>query len=88
MWSENTVWASIQAESIRRIHNILGTTYPNSLERIVPANTTEFRLSRELDKYGLGKERTIEEYWSFALIDPVHRAANETFCNRGLYGHD
>ena len=40
-----------------------------------------------LEKYGLGKARTLEAYWQYAGVDPSNK--NEThsdpkFCNRTL----
>ncbi len=40
-----------------------------------------------LDRYGLGKARTLEAYWQYAGLDPTNK--NETysdpkFCNRTL----
>ena len=28
---------------------------------------------KDLDRYGLGKERKLEDYWKFAKVDPIHR---------------
>ena len=81
-------WYPKQRQSVRRIQYILGSTYPNSTQRIVALDTKDEMMLRDIEKYGLGKERTIEEYYRFAVVDPVHRVANMTFCNRGLYGHD
>ena len=82
VWSvPNNNWWYKQRESVKRVQYILGATHPNTTVRIIPLDTTEQLITRELDKYGLGKERSIEEYWRFAKVDPVHRIAGMTFCS-------
>lgn len=68
-------------QSQKRVLYILGITRANTSERIVPLDSKE-KFTRELDKYGLGTERTIEQYWKFAKTDPVHRSgAQQQFCS-------
>ena len=82
VWSvPNNNWYPVQRESQKRVLYILGITKANTSERIVPLDSKE-KFTRELDKYGLGTERTIEQYWKFAKTDPVHRSgAQQQFCS-------
>lgn len=42
-------------------------------------------LSRGLDRYGLGKVRSIEDYWKFAGIDPRTGKVTKNFCQEELF---
>ena len=85
MWTVETEKVSALRRSLRRIHFVLGSTYPNSTQRIVALDTKDEWVLRDIEKYGLGKERTIEEYYRFAVVDPVHRvAASSGFCVRSF----
>ena len=39
------------------------------------------KLQKELDRYGLGNERTIEDYYKFAGIDVNNKKINKNFCD-------
>ena len=81
VWSvPNNNWYPKQLQSAKRIQYMLGSTKANTTERLVPLDTADRLVTRELDKYGMGKERSIEEYWRFAKVDPVHRIAGAAFC--------
>jgi UDP-GlcNAc:polypeptide alpha-N-acetylglucosaminyltransferase len=76
-------WYPTQRESVARVQHVLGATKTNTTTLIVdpakiPAGS---RITRELDRYGLGKVRTLQEYWKFARLDTVHRVASLSFCN-------
>ena len=82
VWSVKQLnWSPVQAQSQRRVQYILGATYPNTTNRLVPLDTKEERVKRELDVYGLGKERSLDDYWRFARIDPIHRKTDYSFCD-------
>eukprot|EP00760_Papus_ankaliazontas_P024992 PhM_4_TR244/c0_g1_i1/m.12367 len=81
VWSENNNWYHHQRRSVERVQYMLGSFRENTNERIVPENTTAEHITVELDKYGLGKDRTMEEYWKFSLADPVKRTVT-SWCNR------
>ena len=81
VWSQKLPWHKVQQQSLKRVQYILGATHPNTTVRIIPLDTTDQLITRELDKYGLGKERSIEEYWRFAKVDPVHRIAEFDYCH-------
>jgi len=74
VWSHpNNNWYHHQRRSVQRVQFIIGAFHPNTTTPIIPRNTTEPHLIVELDRYGLGKTRTMEEYWQFSGSDPVKR---------------
>jgi len=73
-------WDQVRSASERRIQWMLGTYKINTTDRHVPVDTTEKAVVIEADKYGLGKERTLEEYYEFSGIDRVHYKLTRDFC--------
>ena len=69
----NIEWWKYMQRSQKRIHIILNTTQPNSTAPLVEAAMAEPEVLKDLDRYGLGKERKLEDYWKFAKVDPIHR---------------
>ncbi len=68
----------------KRVHIILKTTVSNSTELLVDPSVAESSVLREIEKYGLGKERSLEDYWKFAMVDPIHRKTEvkmEGYCD-------
>jgi UDP-GlcNAc:polypeptide alpha-N-acetylglucosaminyltransferase len=82
VWSEpNNNWYHWQRRSVERVQYMLGSTHANTTNRIVPLNTTNDYILVELDRYGLGTERSIEDYYKFSGVDPVHRTV-PNWCTR------
>ena len=93
VWSiPNNKWWEHQQVSNARVQLFLGSTHVNTTTRLVTpesvradpkmAQHDKDRLLAEMDKYGLGKERSLEDYWKFAMIDPVKRQAGNDYCNK------
>eukprot|EP01062_Namystynia_karyoxenos_P003656 TRINITY_DN11308_c1_g1_i2.p1 TRINITY_DN11308_c1_g1~~TRINITY_DN11308_c1_g1_i2.p1 ORF type:complete len:485 (+),score=134.05 TRINITY_DN11308_c1_g1_i2:94-1548(+) len=61
----------LKAGSERRIQHILGLTHRYTRRRIVPLDTQEAEVVADLPKCGLGRKRSLWQYWEFARIDPV-----------------
>eukprot|EP01065_Artemidia_motanka_P015964 TRINITY_DN19689_c0_g1_i1.p1 TRINITY_DN19689_c0_g1~~TRINITY_DN19689_c0_g1_i1.p1 ORF type:complete len:322 (+),score=46.62 TRINITY_DN19689_c0_g1_i1:581-1546(+) len=75
-------------QSQRRVQHILGVTRRGSAtERVVPLGTEDRDLTAGLPRYGLGTERSLWQYWRFALLDPVIRS-RQTFSDHwcSFYG--
>jgi UDP-GlcNAc:polypeptide alpha-N-acetylglucosaminyltransferase len=73
-------WDQKRDAAQRRIQWMLKTYKQNTTERFVPDDTKEEAVLIEADKYGLGKERTLEQYYEFAGIDRVHHTFTRDFC--------
>lgn len=73
-------WVTHRDRAMRRIQYLLKVTKEGTTERLIPADTKEEHVIADLDKYGLGKERTLEDYFKFAGIDPVKRTIENKFC--------
>jgi hypothetical protein len=75
-------WVARRDKAHRRVQWYLGVTHNQTSDRLVPVNTTEAWVLKDNVKYGLGKERTLEEYWEYAGIDPVKRTVANKFCSK------
>jgi len=82
VWSEpNNNWWYWQQRSVKRVQYLLQSTVINTTTPIVPSDTKDDYILVELDKYGLGKIRTLEDYWKFSGADPVKRTTT-SWCSR------
>jgi UDP-GlcNAc:polypeptide alpha-N-acetylglucosaminyltransferase len=82
VWSHpNNNWYHWQRRSVERVQYVLGVTHTNTTNLVIPKNTTADYILIELDKYGLGNKRTMEEYWQFSGVDPVKRTV-PSWCGR------
>lgn len=66
-WDDISTWKDDQKRSAKKVRRILKLETPPLVD----------------DPHGLGKERTIEAYWSFAGLDPSAKKSKskEKFCN-------
>lgn len=85
VWGTNNQWVAIQQVSQRRVLYLLRMTKPNTTVPLVDPATepdSNQRIFKELDKYGLGTERRLEDFWPFAHVDPIKRQSDRGFCDR------
>ena len=73
-------WEQTRAAAERRIQWMLQTYHINTTNRHVPDDTKEEAVIVEADKYGLGTERTLLQYYEFAGIDRVKYKLTRDFC--------
>jgi hypothetical protein len=75
-------WIQRRDGAHRRIQWYLGVLKQGTDERLVPIDTKEESVLVDRDKYGLGKERTLEAYWKYAGVDMKARTVENKFCPR------
>mmetsp|Transcript_51737 Transcript_51737/g.85698 ORF Transcript_51737/g.85698 Transcript_51737/m.85698 type:complete len:470 (+) Transcript_51737:52-1461(+) len=66
---------SLRDKSEKRLNYLWGlweTRYP-AMKSLSKAEIAKVAELRDLDKYGLGKKRTLEQFWKFAGIDPYNK---------------
>jgi len=66
-WQDLTNYRKIQVQSVGRVRQLLGLEEPNiSLT----------------DAYGMGRERSLHEFWEFSKLDPANKTSKsqESFC--------
>jgi UDP-GlcNAc:polypeptide alpha-N-acetylglucosaminyltransferase len=73
-------WTLHRDRALRRIQYLLNVTHKGTTNRVVPVDTKEEWVLKDLDKYGLGKERSLSEYYKWAGIDPVQRTIENRWC--------
>jgi hypothetical protein len=72
---EPKIWTDVtytDADAVNKVRNILDL---EGATEIIPY------LQQNLDKYGLGKERTLQQYFEYAGIDKVERKVKRNFCH-------
>ena len=92
VWSvPNNNWWPHQQVSNARVQLFLKVTVENSTELMVTEEKVrksprsfedQRRLLADLDKYGLGQDRTLEDYWKFAMVDPLKRKTSNDYCTK------
>ena len=71
----------LQGHVIHRVKNLV--QYPESSDEIVKGNGDEMVLT-DRQHYGLGSERTLEEYMKLTNIDVKKKKCSKmTWCNKG-----
>ena len=91
VWNvKNTVLWTPQGVSIQGIRHSPDATEWNTTTPIVNEAKLEphSRILKELDKYGLGKKRSLADYWKFAKLDPVYRISGNEFCKQAARQKD
>jgi UDP-GlcNAc:polypeptide alpha-N-acetylglucosaminyltransferase len=68
IWTDKTY---SDEDAHNKVKKLLGLENPDT----IPSNVTE-----NIDKYGLGKERTIEQYFQFTGINPQSKNVEKDFC--------
>ena len=71
-WNDHSKWKDIEKKSLDRAKYILNWLKLEDLEK-------EFNI--DIEQYGLGKERTIDEYHKFAGVD-FENKKGEDFCSK------
>ena len=71
-----------KAAAERRIQRMLQTVHKGTNQRHVPDDSTEETVIADLDKYGLGTERTLAQYYEFAGIDRVNFKLTKNWCQK------
>lgn len=86
-WHEKVDWAPVQRISQKRVQYLLKSTFRNSTTLVVPdARVEDPRVSVEEAKYGLGKVRTLADFWKHVHIDPVQRSDGADLCDSRRWG--
>ena len=92
VWSvPNNRWWVHQALSIDRVRYFLNVTKKNEdnlfvthdkMVNRIAKDAKRNRVAMELEKYGLGHNRTLQQYWEFAGVDPNNRKFKFSFCSK------
>lgn len=73
-------WGYLIVHSQHRVQYLLKARKLNSTEYLIPRDTKDPKILVEIDKFGIGKHRTVEQYEQYAMIDPIKYEANFAFC--------
>lgn len=80
-------WGLLIVHAQKRVQYFLKVKKMNSTEYLIDRNTKDPKIVREAEKYGPGKERTVEEFEQFAKINNKMRKAGHEFCNMLVSKH-
>jgi hypothetical protein len=75
-------WEKVRDGAQRRIQRLLKTVHKGTLQRQVPDDAKEEVLHKEIDKYGLGTQRTLEQWYDFSGVDKVNYKLTKNFCQK------
>ena len=64
----------------KRIQRFLQSVHKDTDERIVPDDYPDEIVQAETEKFGLGKVRSLKEYWKYAGADPKKYTVAKKFC--------
>ncbi|CCW62890.1 unnamed protein product [Phytomonas sp. EM1] len=91
VWDELPLWSTLGLMSRKRIHYLLRSRVEpskhaasNSSEAplIVPPSTREAVVLLDVDRYGMGKVRTVEQWYDYAGVDPVNYTVDGRWCGK------
>jgi hypothetical protein len=63
-------WDERKHQSEKRVQLLLKAVKKGTDERLVPDDYNDTVVTQEIAKYGLGTERTLDQYWKWAGVDP------------------
>jgi hypothetical protein len=67
-------------KSEQRVQYFLQTYHRHTTAPHVPRNTTDPVVTAEVEKYGLGRKRTLEAWYEFAGVDRISWNFTKNFC--------
>ena len=73
IWTDNPYYSDIPA--FEKVKNYIGLVDKNNNEYDLP-----FYIKENMEKYGLGSNRTLSEYYDFAGIDVANKKVYKNFC--------
>jgi len=76
--NENIVYHYYERKNEPKFWNDLPNYSKEANETIIKV----LYLLKDIDKYGLGKKRTIEQYYKFSKIDKNHKKSNKQWCSK------
>jgi UDP-GlcNAc:polypeptide alpha-N-acetylglucosaminyltransferase len=74
-------WDRARDAAQRRIQFLLQTVHKGTDRRHVPDDTKEEAVLKDLDKYGLGKERTVAQWYEYSGVDKVNYKLTKNWCH-------
>ncbi|CAG9567175.1 conserved hypothetical protein [Leishmania major strain Friedlin] len=80
VWSETPQWYTTQTRVRQRIQFFLQTRPLNKEDVLVPANTTNPYVIIDSSRYGMGKQRTVAQWYDYAGVDPIKYKLDGRWC--------
>ncbi|KAK7197586.1 Glycosyltransferase (GlcNAc) [Novymonas esmeraldas] len=80
VWSESAVWYASQDRVRRRIQHYLQSRVRQSGALFAPANSTSPFVVVDSSRYGMGRQRTVAQWYDYAGADPVNYTFDGRWC--------
>ncbi|KPI83419.1 hypothetical protein ABL78_7546 [Leptomonas seymouri] len=80
IWSESAAWYSLQSRSRPRIQFYLQSHSKGNPNLLEPANTTNAYVVVDSSRYGMGRQRTVSQWYDYAGADPVNYTLDGRWC--------
>ncbi|CCW70409.1 unnamed protein product [Phytomonas sp. Hart1] len=90
VWDDSPMWSTLERRSRRRVHYLIrgrfplkaGEVFNNYMEappRVLPS-TRETEVLLDVERYGMGRVRTVEQWYNYAGVDPIHHTVDGRWC--------
>ncbi|CBZ23085.1 conserved hypothetical protein [Leishmania mexicana MHOM/GT/2001/U1103] len=80
VWSESPQWYAKQTHVRQRIQFFLQAHPLDKEDVLVPANTTNPHVIIDSSRYGMGKQRTVAQWYDYAGVDPIKYELDGRWC--------
>ncbi|KAH9593277.1 Glycosyltransferase [Trypanosoma melophagium] len=80
LWLETPRWNAVQGQSRKRIQYLLRSRVRGVDVLRVPRHTQLPVVVMDADRYGVGRARSVQEWYAFAGVDPVHYTVDGRWC--------
>ncbi|SYZ62403.1 Glycosyltransferase_(GlcNAc) (plasmid) [Leishmania braziliensis MHOM/BR/75/M2904] len=84
VWSESALWYNLQNRVRSRIQFYVQAHLLHAEKVLVPANSTNPFVVMDSSRYGMGKQRTVAQWYDYAGIDPVKHQVDGRWCGEDV----
>ncbi|KAG5487928.1 hypothetical protein LSCM1_08243 [Leishmania martiniquensis] len=82
VWSASAVWYSMQVHVRKRVQFYLQSRRLGKEDLLVPANSTNLHVVVDSSRYGMGKQRTVAQWYDYAGVDPIKYEVDGRWCGK------
>jgi UDP-GlcNAc:polypeptide alpha-N-acetylglucosaminyltransferase len=80
IWDDAPEWHSKQKLSEQRVQYLLEVRQRGSTQHLISDDTTDTHIVTEAVKYGMGRQRSLDDFWTFAGLDTIKRVVTKDWC--------
>ncbi|KAG8344261.1 putative Glycosyltransferase (GlcNAc) [Trypanosoma vivax] len=84
VWDNNPQWESTQRRTHKRVQFLLRSYLKGISVPRIPRETADPEVTVDVDRYGVGRARTVDDWYRFAGLDPVRYTVDGRWCGREM----